>query len=79
MSAATEAPAEASQTSAARCVINGNDCSANAKVSAAEQIKKFDVLATDFTIDTGELTPTLKLKRNVIHDTYKQAIADLYS
>ncbi|MEZ5212057.1 AMP-dependent synthetase/ligase [Gordonia sp. PP30] len=52
---------------------------ANAKVSAAEQIKKFDVLATDFTIDTGELTPTLKLKRNVIHDTYKQAIADLYS
>ncbi|GAC57649.1 long-chain fatty-acid--CoA ligase [Gordonia hirsuta DSM 44140 = NBRC 16056] len=53
--------------------------SANAKVSAAEQIKKFDVLATDFTIDTGELTPTMKLKRNVIHDTYKQAIADLYS
>ncbi|GAA3962642.1 AMP-dependent synthetase/ligase [Gordonia caeni] len=53
--------------------------SANAKVSAAEQIKKFDVLATDFTIDTGELTPTMKLKRNVIHDTYKQAIADLYT
>ncbi|MFT3662940.1 MAG: long-chain fatty acid--CoA ligase [Gordonia sp. (in: high G+C Gram-positive bacteria)] len=52
---------------------------ANAKVSAAEQIKKFDVLATDFTIDTGELTPTMKLKRNVIHDTYKQAIANLYS
>ncbi len=52
---------------------------ANAKVSAAEQIKKFDVLSTDFTIDTGELTPTMKLKRNVIHDTYAQAIADLYS
>ncbi|AVM00232.1 long-chain fatty acid--CoA ligase [Gordonia iterans] len=52
---------------------------ANAKVSAAEQIKKFDILSTDFTIDTGELTPTMKLKRNVIHDTYKQAIANLYS
>ena len=52
---------------------------ANAKVSAAEQIKKFDVLATDFTIDSGELTPTMKLKRNVIHDSYKVAIANLYS
>ncbi|MFT4086840.1 MAG: long-chain fatty acid--CoA ligase [Gordonia sp. (in: high G+C Gram-positive bacteria)] len=52
---------------------------ANATVSAAEAIKKFEVLDTDFTIDTGELTPTLKLKRNVIHDTYQQAIVDLYS
>ena len=52
---------------------------ANKKVSAAEQIKKFDVLDKDFTIDTGELTPTMKLKRNVIHDSYAQAIANLYS
>ncbi|GEE02241.1 putative long-chain-fatty-acid--CoA ligase FadD [Gordonia spumicola] len=52
---------------------------ANKKVSAAEAIKKYEVLDTDFTIDTGELTPTMKLKRNVIHETYQQAIADLYS
>ncbi|MFT3714801.1 MAG: long-chain fatty acid--CoA ligase [Gordonia sp. (in: high G+C Gram-positive bacteria)] len=52
---------------------------ANKKVSAAEAIKKFEVLDSDFTIDTGELTPTMKLKRNVIHDTYAKAIADLYS
>jgi len=53
--------------------------SANKTVSKAEAIKKFAVLDTDFTIETGELTPTLKLKRNVIHDSYKIAIADLYT
>ena len=52
---------------------------ANAKVSDAEAIKKFTILDTDFSIESGELTPTLKLKRNVIHDAYKDAIADLYS
>lgn len=45
----------------------------------AEAIKKFEILDTDFTIESGELTPTMKLKRNVISDTYKQAIADLYT
>ncbi|AZG43926.1 AMP-dependent synthetase/ligase [Gordonia insulae] len=52
---------------------------ANAKVSKAEAIKKFAILDTDFTIESGELTPTLKLKRNVIHDAHKKAIADLYT
>lgn len=52
---------------------------ANTKVSNAEAIKKFVVLDTDFTIESGELTPTMKLKRAVIHDAHKQAIADLYT
>ncbi len=52
---------------------------ANATVSKAEAIKKFSILDTDFTVENGGLTPTLKLKRNVIHDAYKQAIADLYT
>ncbi|MEP9391720.1 AMP-dependent synthetase/ligase [Gordonia sp. VNQ95] len=52
---------------------------ANSKVSKAEAIKKFEILASDFTIESGELTPTMKLKRNVISDTYKMAIADLYT
>lgn len=52
---------------------------ANATVSKAEAIKKFAILDGDFTVENGGLTPTLKLKRNVIHDAYKQAIADLYT
>ena len=52
---------------------------ANAKVSKAEAIKKFSILDTDFTIDSGELTPTMKLKRNIIHSAHQKAIADLYT
>lgn len=52
---------------------------ANTKVSKAEAIKKFAILDTDFTIESGELTPTMKLKRNVIHESYQRAIADLYT
>ena len=52
---------------------------ANGKVSKAEAIKKFAILDTDFSIEGGELTPTMKLKRNVIHSSYQNAIADLYT
>ncbi|MFT3899680.1 MAG: long-chain fatty acid--CoA ligase [Gordonia sp. (in: high G+C Gram-positive bacteria)] len=52
---------------------------ANSHVSKAEAIKKFTILDTDFTVENGGLTPTLKLKRNVITEAHKQAIADLYT
>ena len=52
---------------------------ANAQVSKAEAIKKFEVLLTDFTIDSGELTPTMKLKRNVVHENYSDKIEELYT
>jgi len=42
-------------------------------------IKYFAVIANDFSIDGGELTPTLKLKRKVILDKYKDLIEDLYA
>jgi long-chain acyl-CoA synthetase len=51
---------------------------ANAAVSKAESIRKFAILPQDFTIEGGELTPTLKLKRNVVHDRYAEAIENLY-
>jgi len=44
-----------------------------------ETIKKFVLLAHDFSIDGGELTPTLKFRRKVIYEKYKQKIEDLYS
>ncbi len=51
---------------------------ANAAVSRAEQIKKFSILPIDFTVEGGELTPTLKLKRKVVADAYADDIAALY-
>ncbi|SEL88170.1 AMP-dependent synthetase/ligase [Rhodococcus maanshanensis] len=51
----------------------------NKKVSNPEQIKKYRILDVDFTVETGELTPTLKLKRNIIHQEFATAIEAIYS
>ena len=52
---------------------------ANALVSKAEQVKKWSVLTTDFTIEGGELTPTLKVKRNVVMDKYGDEVDAIYA
>ena len=52
---------------------------ANKLVSHAEAIKKFRILPVDFTEDTGELTPTLKLKRNVVHESFADDIEAIYA
>ncbi|HAO47151.1 MAG TPA: long-chain fatty acid--CoA ligase [Chitinophagaceae bacterium] len=44
-----------------------------------EQIKKFELLPNEWTIDSGELTPTLKLKRKVIMEKYKAAVERIYN
>lgn len=46
--------------------------------SGFEKIKKFTLLPKEFTIDTGELTATLKLKRKVIQKKYKELIDKMY-
>jgi long-chain acyl-CoA synthetase len=52
--------------------------SANQHVSRVESIKKFVILPIEWTPDSEELTPTLKLKRRVIHKKYAQDIEALY-
>ncbi|MFT3682460.1 MAG: long-chain fatty acid--CoA ligase [Ferruginibacter sp.] len=44
-----------------------------------EQIKRFELLPCEWTIESGELTPTLKLKRKVIMEKYKDAINRIYN
>lgn len=43
-----------------------------------ERIRKFALLDTPFSLETGELTPTLKLKRKVIEERYKNLIEGMY-
>ncbi|MEA2386037.1 MAG: long-chain acyl-CoA synthetase [Thermoleophilaceae bacterium] len=50
----------------------------NAKVGPVEQIKYFKVLPHDLSQETGELTPTMKVKRNVVHEKYSGDIDSLY-
>lgn len=52
---------------------------ANARVSSSEQIKKFAILERDFSLEADEITPTLKLKRNVVQENFSGVINDLYA
>ena len=51
---------------------------ANLAVSHAESIRKFRILPVDFTEDTGELTPTMKVKRNVVAEKFASDIESIY-
>ena len=51
----------------------------NATVSHAEAIKKFYILESDLSEEENELTPTLKVKRNVVAQRYSDAIDHLYA
>jgi long-chain acyl-CoA synthetase len=52
---------------------------ANSNYARVEQIKKFTILDHDLSVETGELTPSLKVKRNVIYDRYGDLFESLYS
>jgi len=52
---------------------------ANRSVSSAEAIKKFRILAVDFTQEGGELTPKLSLKRSVVLKQYAEDVTKLYA
>ena len=52
---------------------------ANAKYAQVEQVKKFVILDHDLSQETGELTPTLKVKRNVVNEKYAELFDELYA
>jgi long-chain acyl-CoA synthetase len=51
----------------------------NSKRSHVEHIRKYRILAHDFTIEGGEMTPTLKVKRNVVNADYRGLIDEMYA
>ncbi len=61
-----------------RALVQAELDAANAKYARVEQVKRFFILDHDLTQDTGELTPTLKVKRNVVNDMYADEFAALY-
>ena len=62
----------------AEALIQGEIDRMNEPLPVWEQIKKFALLDELFSIDGGELTPTMKTKRRVIHDKYKGRIQEIY-
>ena len=61
-----------------RALIQAELDTANAKYAQVEQIKRFFLLDHDLSQETGELTPTLKVKRNVVNEKYADRFDALY-
>jgi long-chain acyl-CoA synthetase len=52
---------------------------ANSELASFEQVKSFALLPAEFTVEGGELTPTLKVKRRVVADRWKGVIEAIYA
>jgi long-chain acyl-CoA synthetase len=50
----------------------------NARFARVEQVKKIEILPNDLSQETGELTPTMKVKRNVVAEKYEEQIEGMY-
>ena len=70
--------AELAEHAEVRALIQADLDDANAHYAQVEQIKKFKILERDFTLEGGELTPSLKLKRNVVYANYADDFEKLY-
>jgi len=68
----------ASHSDVKRYLEAATESECNRHVARYQTIKKIDVLDDVFSVDGGELTPTLKVKRNIVNDKYADRIAALY-
>lgn len=59
-------------------VVQGYIDEVNQGLSQVERIKKFTIVPHEWTIDSGELTPTMKMKRRVVHEKYANLIEQMY-
>ncbi|MEA2428570.1 MAG: long-chain acyl-CoA synthetase [Thermoleophilaceae bacterium] len=73
------APEDVLESDAVRAEVQKAVDEVNAKVGRVEQVKKFAILDHDLSQATGELTPTLKVKRNVVNEKFADVVESLYS
>ena len=72
-------PAALAENPDMRALIQQHIDQINEKFARVEQVKKFEILPADLSQEGGELTPTLKVKRNIVADKYAGEIESLYS
>jgi len=71
--------AELAKSEKVRASIQAHLDQVNEKFARVEQVKKFEVLPADLSQEGGELTPTMKVKRNVVADKYSGEVETLYA
>ncbi|AWZ10811.1 long-chain fatty acid--CoA ligase [Streptomyces sp. ICC1] len=72
-------PAAPGDHPAVRALVEEAVEAANATVSRPARVRAFRILAEDFTVDAGTLTPTLKLRRRAVAERYAGEIEELYA
>ncbi len=72
-------PAELRNNEEMRAIIQKHIDVINQKFARVEQVKKFEILPHDLSQETGELTPTMKVKRNVVADKFEKDVESLYA
>jgi long-chain acyl-CoA synthetase len=73
-----EPSGDLTKSPAIRSAIQAKIDEVNQTLARVEQVKKFSILPLPFGIDTGELTPTLKIKRKVVAQKYAREIEAMY-
>jgi long-chain acyl-CoA synthetase len=71
--------AEIVGSEAARAMVQGYVDQLNAKLNSWETIKRFAILERDLTIEDGEMTPSLKLRRKAVETRYADVLNSFYS
>jgi long-chain acyl-CoA synthetase len=69
---------ELAGSSEVREMLEGYVATANQKLERWETIKRFEVLPTEFSVDEGEVTPSLKVRRRVVEDKYSDRLDAMY-
>jgi long-chain acyl-CoA synthetase len=64
---------------AVRQLIESEVAHVNRELASFEQVKYFRILPRDLTVETGELTPSLKVKRKVVAERYRREIEEMYA
>ena len=72
-------PAQLRSNPEMRAILQKHLDAVNEKFARVEQVKKFEILPHDLSQETGELTPTLKVKRNVVAEKFDQDVEKLYA
>ena len=67
------------RSDAVKTMVSGYVDELNSRLNRWETIKKWEILDHDLTIESGELTPSMKVKRNVVEDNNKSLIDSFYS
>ncbi|MER5201308.1 AMP-dependent synthetase/ligase [Streptomyces sp. NPDC002755] len=71
-------PAGLAEHPAVRAEVDRAVAAANTRLNRTEQVKRYELLAEEWGPATGELTPSLKMRRRVIRDKYADALSGLY-